>query len=60
MFLAEIEQLKLRLSVRNGSIEEDAGGESPEKAKNRFSFRILVGKRKETYRFSAKFCLRKT
>ena len=43
MFLAEIEHLKLRLSVRNGSIEEGGVEESQEKAKNRFSFRILVG-----------------
>ena len=44
MFLAEIEHEKLRFSVRNGSLEEGGVEESQEKAKNGFSFRILVGK----------------
>ena len=43
MFLVKTEPGKFSLSLRKGNIEEAGVEESQEKAKNRLSFRILVG-----------------
>ncbi len=45
MFLAKTEPGKCSLSLRKCRLEEAGVEESQEKAKHRFSFRILVGKR---------------